>query len=202
MRARAGFTLIEVLVGMTVAAIALMAGFAALTFVRDSAVAAERVMQHSLSGATARTQLVDWLTGARLQGPNRAGVFDGLDAETSGKADDQLILPTTARTPLRVRNSLVRLYIDRDTETPEQGLVAELWERLRDERKRVELVPQAEELDVHYLPSVAEATEWLPSWTGQDQLPRAVEIVITPVAGDSLPPLLRLPIRVTLATLR
>jgi prepilin-type N-terminal cleavage/methylation domain-containing protein len=199
---RGGFTLVEVLVGLTVAALALSAGFAALAFVGDRAKDAEVSMIASLSGATARSQLVDWVTGARLQGPNRAGTFQGSDVEEQGLANDELVIPTTARTPLRVRNSMVRLYIDRDDETPERGLVAELWERQQDEPKRVELVPQAAELDVHYLPDVTEAIEWQPSWVGQNQLPRAIEIVIQPEAGDSLPALLRFPIRIALATLR
>ena len=67
---------------------------------------------------------------------------------------------------------------------------------------RVELVPQAARLDLAFLPDVPNAEEWLPSWVGQGGLPRAVELRLTAASGDSLPPLLRLPIRVALGTVR
>jgi len=196
---RPGFTLMEVIVGLTVSALALTAGFAALSFVADRARAAEVATVAALEGVAARELLVDWLTGARLSAGGNTGRFQGVDQEErGGLADDELMFPTTARTPLHVRNSVVRLFIDRDDETPEQGLVAELQERIQDEPRRVELVPQAIGLDVHYLPEATDAFEWLPDWLGRNQLPRAVELVIQVEPGDTLPPLLRYPIRVPL----
>jgi prepilin-type N-terminal cleavage/methylation domain-containing protein len=198
MRMRRGFTLIELLVGLTVSALALTAGFAALAFVGDRAKQAEAATVTALEGVAARELLVEWLTGARLRAGN-AGSFQGTDnEERGGLADDQLMFPTTARTPLHVRNTVVRLYVDRDDETPEVGLVAELTERIQDEPRRIELVPQVIGLDIHYLPEAADAFEWLPDWLGRNQLPRAVELVLQVSARDTLPPLLRYPIRVAL----
>lgn len=196
---RGGFTLIELLVGLTVSALALTAGFAALSFVADRATQAEAATVSALEGVAVRELLVEWLTGARLRAPGNAGSFQGTDnEERGGLADDQLLFPTTARTPLHVRNTVVRLYVDREDETPEVGLVAELTERIQDEPRRVELVPQVIGLDIHYLPEAADAFEWLPDWLGRNQLPRAVEVVLQVPAGDTLPPLLRYPIRVAL----
>jgi hypothetical protein len=49
----------------------------------------------------------------------------------------------------------------------------------------------------------APGIEWLDGWiTTQTRLPRAVEIVLEPARGDSLPLLLRYPIRVTMGTLQ
>jgi prepilin-type N-terminal cleavage/methylation domain-containing protein len=198
MRMRAGFTLIELLVGLSVSALALTAGFAALAFVGDRAKQAEAATVSALEGVAARELLVEWLTGARLRS-GTAGSFQGTDnEERGGHADDQLLFPTTARTPLHVRNTVVRLYVDRDDETPEVGLVAELTERIQDEPRRVELVPQVVGLDIHYLPESADAFEWQPEWLGRNQLPRAVELVLQVASGDTLVALLRYPIRVAL----
>jgi prepilin-type N-terminal cleavage/methylation domain-containing protein len=199
---RAGFTLVEVLVGLTVAALALTAGFTALAFVGDRAKDAELATMVALEGATSRQLLVDWLAGARLESPNRAGNFQGLDGEDLGKDSDELVFPTTAATQLQVRNAVVRLFIDEDDETVERGLVAELTERVQDEPRRVELAPQAASIQLRYLPDGEDAVEWLDSWQARNRLPRAIELIILPLAGDSLPLLLRYPIRVTLGTLR
>ena len=203
---RRGFTLVEVLVGLTVAALTLTAGFAALAFVSDRAPAAELRTMEALVGASARELLVDWLRGARLQAPGgwgRTGMFQGTDAEDRGRANDEITFPTTARTPLSGRNTLIRLYIDHDDETPERGLVAELTRRVIDEPRRIELVPQADQLEIRYRPDIQEEdAEWMPDWAGQPRLPRAVEIVLLAAPGDSLPGLLRYPIRVSLLSRR
>jgi prepilin-type N-terminal cleavage/methylation domain-containing protein len=201
-RVRPGFTLVEVLVGMTVAALALGAAFAALSFVGDRSRDAEAAATTALEGAVAREMLVDWLSGARFRAPNRAGEFQGLDAEENGLDNDELYLPTTAMTPLHASTTVVRLFIDEDEDTPARGLVAELTEHVQDEPMRVELVPQAVRLELAFLPDVPDAEEWLPAWVGQGGLPRAVELLLSAAPGDSLPPLLRMPIRVALGTLR
>lgn len=199
---RPGFTLVEVLVGLTVAALALGAAFSTLTFVGDRSRDAEIAATTALEGAVARELLVDWLSGARFRASNRAGEFQGLDADENGLENDELILPTTALTPLHASTTIVRLFIDEDEETPERGLVAELTERAQDEPMRVELVPGAVRLDLAFLPDVPDAEEWLPGWISQGGLPRAIELSLSAAPGDSLPPLLRLPIRVALGTVR
>jgi hypothetical protein len=78
-------------------------------------------------------------------------------------------------------------------------------ERLQDEPRRFTLVPSAARLQLRYLPDVGgvAGVEWVDGWmTTQARLPRAVEIVLEPVPGDSLPVLLRYPIRVTIGTLQ
>lgn len=202
MSKRDGFTLVEVIVGLTVAALALTAGFTALAFVDDRAKHAEAVTVAALADAAARQLLVDWLAGARLRAPNRGEQFQGLDAEEHGVESDELIFPTTASTPLQAPQTVVRLYIDRDEETPERGLVAELTEREIDEPRRIELVPSAGAMELRFLPDLEGQVEWVPGWLGIDQLPRAVELVLHPARGDTLPRSLRYPLRVPLGTLR
>lgn len=197
-----GFTLVEVLVGMTVAALALTAGFTALAFVEERARHAEAATVASLSGATTRGLLVDWLAGARLRAPNRGETFQGLDAEEHGVPSDELIFPTTGRTQLQAPVTVVRLYVDHDDETPERGLVAELAERQGDDPRRVELLPQVSEMELRYLPDLDGPAAWLPSWIARNELPRAIEVVLRANGSDTLPSLLRYPLRVPLGTLR
>jgi prepilin-type N-terminal cleavage/methylation domain-containing protein len=198
-RRRDGFTLMEVLVGLVVASLALAAGFGALVFVGDRSRHAEQAAVAALEAGAVRALLADWLGGARLIfGDYR---FFGQDGETLGQGSDELILPTTARTPLHEPMAVARLYIDEDPETPERGLVAELSVRLTDEPRRLELVPQAGRLRLRYLMLTAEGTEWVDAWVA-NRLPEAIELSLEPAPGDSLPPLLRLPLRVALETLR
>ncbi len=195
---RAGFTLIEVLVGLTVAALALSAGFGALVFVQDRGEQAEAVARVSVGGATQRALLMDWLSGARFRAP--AGEqFEGQDLLEDGRSRDMLFFPTTAVTPLDGGFTLVGLSIDVDPETPEQGLVAEMTGVvLGSQERRMELVPQADAMEIRYLPNIAGEVEWTNGWASRGELPRGIEIILTPAAGDTLPLLLRLPIRVAL----
>ena len=198
-----GFTLIEVLVGLTVAALALSAGFAALAFLSDREEPVDTVSAVALRGATTRSLLIGWLSEARLQAYRRGPVFQGFDAEERGASSDELNFPTRASTPLGVGTSIVRLFIDRDTQTPEKGLVAELTERASDEPRVVELVPEAGALEISYLMPIDGSTgEWTPAWVNTRRLPKAIRLALAATAPDTLPSLLRYPILVALETTR
>ena len=202
MRARPGFTLIELIVALTVASLALAAGFAALGFVRDRGLHAEDAARVALSGATQRALLMDWLTNARLAAPAGEN-FVGEDHEVNNKPMDTLFFPTTARTPLDGTHTIIGLYIDEDPETPETGLVAEMvGVVLGSEERRMELVPAAGAMNIRYRPDADGDFEWSESWGNNSQLPRGIEITLYPVDGDTLPQLLRLPIRVALGVAR
>jgi prepilin-type N-terminal cleavage/methylation domain-containing protein len=198
MRARPGFTLVEVLVGLVVASLALSAGFATLAFVRDRGEQAEASARVAVGGATQRALLMDMLANARLRAPG-GEQFEGIDQDEGGRAFDQMMFPTTAATPIEGAVTLVRLAIDDDPETAEEGLVAEMTGPVLGQTpQRMVLVPNAASLSIRYLDAVPGTSEWTDGWTGRNQLPRGVELVIEPVAGDTLPTLLRLPIRVAL----
>jgi prepilin-type N-terminal cleavage/methylation domain-containing protein len=196
MKTRRGFTLVELLVGLTVAGLALAAGFAALAFVHDRGERAEIESRVAVGGATQRALIMDWLAAARYRAP--AGEqFQGDDVEEDNKKKDTIFFPTTAASPLEGSVTVVGLYIDDDPETPETGLVAEMTGVvLGQPERRMELVPQAAEMNIRYLPNVAGEVDWQDGWTGHNELPRGVEITITPALGDTLPALLRMPIRV------
>jgi prepilin-type N-terminal cleavage/methylation domain-containing protein len=199
---RGGFTLVEVVVGVTVGGVVLMAGFAALATIRDNSVGAREATTVALEGATARAALTEWLATAQLQSTELAVRFEGLDAAESDLEWDEISFPMRAPSPLRTPVTQVRLFIDTDPETPERGLVAELVGLRGELPTPVELIPAATGLLIRYLPAVDGPVEWAESWLDQQGLPRAVELTLLDSPEEPLPPLLRLPIRVALATLQ
>ena len=199
---RGGFTLVEVVVGVTVGGVVLMAGFAALATVRDNSVAAREATTVALEGATARASLTEWLATAQLQSTELSVRFEGLDATESDLEWDEISFPMRAQSPLRTPVTHVRLFIDTDPETPERGLVAHLVGLRGEEPRPVELVPEATGLLIRYLPAVDGPVEWAESWLDQQSLPRAVELTLVDAPDEPLPPLLKLPIRVALALLQ
>lgn len=203
MSARRGFTLMEVVVGLTVTALALSAGFATLAFMADRQDSVDAVSAVALRGASTRGLLIDWLSEARLQAYRRGPVFQGFDQEERGTPSDELTFPTTARTPLGVGTSIVRLFVDRDPQTPLSGLVAELTERSSDEPRAVELIPEVGGLEIAYLsPIEGSVGEWVPTWVDTRRLPKAIRLSLTPLPPDTLPSLLSLPITVALEATR
>jgi prepilin-type N-terminal cleavage/methylation domain-containing protein len=201
-RSTAGFTLIEVVVGLAVSGIVILTGFTALAAVQARAAHAVEATAAALEGANARATLVDWLSAAALQSSDVGASFQGLDAEEHGLAADEILFPTRASTPRRSRVTGVRLYLDSDPTTAERGLVAELVGMLGEVPQRVELAPAAIGIEIRYLPDTGFQVEWAESWFGPNQLPRAVEITLYDNPFEPLPALLRLPIRVPLATLQ
>jgi prepilin-type N-terminal cleavage/methylation domain-containing protein len=215
-----GFTLIEIIVGLAVGGIVILAGFTALATVQDRSQHARVATTSALEGSTARATLVEWLATAQLQsteldvrfeGQNaqmtRGGLvvearFEGMDAQEQGLESDEITFPMRAPTPLRMPITQVRLYVDNDPATAERGLVADLAGRLGEVPKRMVLAPQAIALMIRYLPNVDGPVEWAESWVGQNQLPRAIELTLVDDPREPLPPLLRLPIRVAMATLQ
>jgi prepilin-type N-terminal cleavage/methylation domain-containing protein len=197
---RGGFTLLEVLVGLSVASLVLLAGMAALGTVNENAGRAETAAIDAVAGASQRALLVDWLSAARYRAPT-GEQFEGMQQDLDGQLQDLLFFPTTARTPLDGPYTVVGLYIDVDPETPERGLVAEMTgNRIGEEPRRFEIVPEAASMRIRYLTSSADGfPEWVSLWQSRQGLPRAIELTLEPAAGDSLPRLLRLPIRAATA---
>ena len=197
-----GFTLMEVLIGLTVAALALTAGFATLGFLSDSDEPVDVASALALRGATTRNLLTEWLAEARFQAGRRGETFQGLDGEVYGTPADELIFPTTASTPLGVGTTVVHLYIDDDDATPERGLVAGLTELATDQPRLVELVPEAGSMELRFLLRVEGTVgEWVDGWIS-NQLPGAIRLALGPTRYDTLPPLLRLPLLVPLEAIR
>jgi hypothetical protein len=194
-------TLVELLVGLTVASVALALGFGALTALGDNGQRADEAASLAIENVGARQILVDWVSLARLRPEGNAG-FRGIDGEMDGWGDAQLTFVTTAPTPLGTHETIVHLGIDRDDETPERGLVVELVERRGTKPVRVVIAPGATGLRIRYLSGISGDDRWLPSWISSTVLPRGIDIRIESSSADSIPALLRIPIRQPLGAQR
>ncbi len=198
---RRGMTLVELLVGLVITSLMLAGGYAALASVVDHRARVTRELDEVAHAASVRRSLAGWLAGAMLRADGTGPEFRGLDGADAGTDDDELAFLAGTHLGPEWDESAVRLFIDRDDETPERGLVAEVGSPRDSRRERVVLVPGASGLEVRYLSALSRDPVWLPSWISTTVLPRAVELRVAGPA-DSIPPLLRLPVLVTLAEAR
>jgi prepilin-type N-terminal cleavage/methylation domain-containing protein len=200
-RIRQGLTLIELVVALTLTGLAVTSGYAAFTTLVDRREASSAHSAAVTRAAAVRSTLVSWLANVRLTIEEDNIVFQGIDGtkrlDAGELPDDELTFLTSAPTPVASHGTIVRLHIDRSDDTPEKGLVAELvaWKGTRTER--MELVPNAAGLDVHYLSGMIGARRWLPSWVSTTLLPLGAQMSVVATDGDSLPPLFQLPITVS-----
>jgi prepilin-type N-terminal cleavage/methylation domain-containing protein len=198
---RAGMTLVEVLVGLTVAGVALSMGFGALVVIRDNGERAVQASYAAIAESGARQIVLDWLTGVRLL-PDGAAEFRGIDGEFDGWSDSEVVFLTTTVTPVHGRETAVRLFIDRDEHTPERGLVAEMRDWRRTRVRRLEIAAGARGLRARFLSGLPADDTWFPSWISTTVLPRGLELTLESAELDSLPDLLRWPIRVRIGAPR
>ena len=174
---RRGMTLLELIVGLTVTALVLTAGFAAATAIGDGRGQLEAAMDAVARQASARAEIISWVSGATLLADEGGPQFRGLDGVRQDAPDDQLTFLTTSPTPLGTGNVIVRLYVDRDDATPERGLTAAFAEWRGTATTRIELDPRVQGLDIRYLSSFQFRSGWLPSWISSTLLPRATNSV-------------------------
>jgi prepilin-type N-terminal cleavage/methylation domain-containing protein len=189
LRARAGFTLLELVVALAITGMLAAAGAGAFNAVVDMRTRAREMAAISNAAAANRGLLVAWLSSGRItlavsSAPSMATMNFSDD-------DDQVIIIATASTPLNYGEVAIRLFIDRDDLTPEKGLVAEMQEIEGLRTKRVQL-------DSVVTGLLAEALDnttglWVPRRNSAVRAPRAVRISFSATSPDTLPALMRLP---------
>ena len=190
-------TLVELLVGLVITGMVTATAYAAFGTLADHRGRVEVAAAEATRESTVRHTVLAWLAGARLTVEEGGPPFRALDGVHEGRPDDELAFLTTARTPLAETETVVRLFVDRDPGTPERGLVAELSEWRGAEvlhTRRVELEPRVTGLDARYLTGALGARQWVPTWISSSVLPAGAELVLTAEPGDTLPPLLCLPL--------
>lgn len=193
-----GMTLLELIVGITVTGMAVTAGIAAVAALADRRLQLEAAGVETSRAAAQRAEIIAWLSGARLVADEGGPQFNGFDGLRSHIPTDEVSFLTTTPTPLGTGDIVVRLYIDSDTATRERGLVAAFAEWRGRRTARLSIDSTVAGMDIRYLSGVLGPRGWLPSWISSTLLPAAAEIRLIAAAGDSLPPLLRLPILVPL----
>ncbi len=200
---RAGFTLVEVVVGMVVTGLVLTAALGALGLVQDRADHAESITVPALTAASVRGLITAVLEGARVEAPARSSqdyAFQGIEGTGTLLGSDEILVPTTARTPVS-GVGFVRLYIDATDPVQGPALVAAVQEDAFTPPTLIDLVPGVEALEIRYLTSLTPPLIWQDGWP-PGGMPRAVEIELIPAVGVELPPLLALPIRAAVEAVR
>jgi prepilin-type N-terminal cleavage/methylation domain-containing protein len=190
--AHAGFTLVELIVSITITGAVLSAGFAGFGAILDRRNAAAQVLDQVNRSAGERELLRSWIEAARVPHQGEPA-FAGLDALYGKVPDDGLTFLTSAATELDGVATVVRLEVDRNERTAERGLVAHLTSWPAGERRTLEIDARVSGLELRYYSVPLGNRGWLPSWVSSTILPSGVEIRLL---GDSLPPLLRLPLLV------
>jgi prepilin-type N-terminal cleavage/methylation domain-containing protein len=192
---RAGVTLIELIVSLTITATLFAVGYSAFGTALDRREAALRSLETETRAASIRASLQGWLQGARVPPQTSRPVFSGADGFHENAQDDELVFLTSAPTPLGRGFATVRLWVDRDPDTPEIGLVAEITRWLGTDRIRMELAPEVEGLDVRYRSRVLRGREWHLNWISSSVMPQGLELSLTGSDEDPLHPLLAYPLR-------
>lgn len=196
---RSGMTLLELVVALAVTGMAVSAGYGTFANLSDRRDIVTERADAMLREAGSRGELVRWLSAARLTAQDDGVMFRGIDGVTrEGHADDDVLFFTTAPTLVSSDESIVRLYIDRDDATAERGLVAELSEWRGRRTMKLELAPNAISLEGTYLTSLFGQRQWLGSWVSTSVLPAGTRLVARAADGDSLSPLWRLPVTVSI----
>lgn len=192
-----GFTLVEVLVALTLAGSVALVVHLTVAVASDLSAATDGTDADVRRAAVVRRQLAAWLRETRSGSDSAGRAFRVTDHVAGGDPDDEVIMPVFRSGPLQPGTAVVRLWIDRDASTPESGLVAgvERPSGGRDSVTTVELVPGATGLDVEVLFTVSGRRQWFRGWNSLVQLPEAVRVHLS---GDSVPELLRRPLPVAL----
>ena len=197
--ARPGMTLVELVVGLTVLALALLAGGGTLATLADHRDRVRHATAATQRAAAVRRAVVAWLDGAYVTGEPNAPPFRLIDRAARQRADDEVGFLTSAPTPLGSGDVVVRLFVDRDERTPERGLTAEFQERYGTRIARLELDSSVVALDARCLSDVLGTRRWLPAWVSPSALPQGVELRLAATSPERLAPLLRVPVTVAFA---
>jgi prepilin-type N-terminal cleavage/methylation domain-containing protein len=192
---RRGFTLLELLVAMTVGGAALAAGAAAFGALVDQRAAAARDTDVVTRALVARQTLESWLLHVRAV----AGTSDALRGthavhrSAAGAVDDDTL---TMRTSVDGDAQFVRLFIDRTAARP--ALVAEQTDAAG-AVVRTTLVHDVAGLSVTYYTAAFGRAAWRRTWTGGALLPAAIQLRLLARPETPLPATLAMPLTIPLA---
>jgi hypothetical protein len=159
--------------------------------VLDHRASAKAAIDEITRAAATRAALVSWLSSARFS--SDAERPPSATSLNLGEDDDALVVFVSTPTPLDYTEAAVHLYIDRDHETPERGLVAEMQsaEQPSGVMFRTELDSAVTGLLVEYLD--AQTNRWVPRKQGVVREPLAMRMTLSAREPDTLPALLRVP---------
>jgi prepilin-type N-terminal cleavage/methylation domain-containing protein len=212
MSRRSGMTLLELVIAITIVAMMATGGAAAFATIidrqetiRTSSVEVERA-------AALRETLRQWIVqgepqiqqggvprGARgaaatqLANLARAGTSQA-SVTAAASTGNELTVTTSAPNPLMAANVRIRIFVDADDNTPEQGLTIEYQASTQTPLMRRELDRSVGDLTVEFYDQ--RVGRWIPSTEASTEQPIALRITMVPADGMSLPRLLTLPITI------
>jgi prepilin-type N-terminal cleavage/methylation domain-containing protein len=202
-RSRSGMTLIELIAAILLTSLMSLAGTAAFTSIVDHRDVIRTATVDVERAAAMREMLRTWIVSGTIQlqlgggprGQNQAAnraVRRPLLGVTAAVTDgDELTFTTTAPTPTLSFSTRVRLFIDTDENTPEQGLAIEYQYNTAMPLQRLELDSTIKVMTVEILDR--RTNRWFPSKEAATVQPLAVRLTFSPPEGETMPDLLQLP---------
>lgn len=199
-------TLIELLVGMLVTALALTAGYAAFTFIIDRRAQLRNTVDPTIRAAALHRTVAAWLHDASFQLPTKVPPTMTVSLDPNA-AQDVLRFTTTAATPLRTDTTTVALSVNTDAMAGPRGLMALLTPSVGPDSLRIPLDSTVTGLRVDYLIDRSGHLEWLGTTEyvtlrSRDSVgvargaldPRAIRVTVLFPASAAVPPVARLAI--------
>lgn len=216
MKSRAGVTLMELVVALTVTGFMAAVGTATFSSIIDNRRIIREATSETERAAALRETLRDWLIPATIQiqtgglpGGTRQSnvrtVASNATTRTPNGAEsvspaavsgDELIFTTTAPNPANAPNARMRLFIDQDDETPEFGLTLEYQVNQQAPLQRRMLDSTVSEMMIEYLDRAT--GRWLTAEDATALRPRALRLTFTAADGSVPPVLMSLPMVVTI----
>lgn len=208
-RARAGLTLMELVIALAITGMMAAAGASTFTSVidhrrvlRDASLSTERAaalretIESWIDGGTVQIQQGGGPRGLTRGAPTRgatAAGANGMNAAAVSAAQasgDELTVATTALNPSLLPNVRIRLYIDADDNTPEKGLAIEYQPNAQLPLVRRMLDSTIDTLKVEFLDT--RTNQWFDAQQAATITPRAVRITLHS-SDSTAAPILGLP---------
>lgn len=198
MRKRHGMTLVELMVGITIATLAVAAGYAAFSSIIDHNRRVNEETDEVMRASSIRQTLVRWISGSQVSIVDNVPSNDmsmGFNA-----SNDNVLFATSALTQLSGTRTRINLFIDDDPSTPESGLTARIKAWVGDDSVSMQIDSTITQFTVDFLTRVDNGRKWVPSREAQDFNPIAVRLTFGSNSGV-LHPLLSVPLVVPIGLL-
>ena len=217
-RARAGMTLLELVIALVITGMMATVGGMAFGSIIDRRRAIVQATITTERASALRETVRGWLTsgnvlvqagglpqiGGRgrsptttLQTTSPGGSPNSVQSVTAAAATgDELDFTTTAPNPANSSEATMRLFIDGDASTPETGLTLEYKASSQSPLLRRQLDPSVGSMTVEYLDT--QTNRWFPASQASTITPRAMRLTFGPADGYVLSPLLLMPMVITM----
>jgi len=224
-RARAGMTLMELVIGLVITGAMAVAGTVAFTSIIDHRRVISEATVETERAAALRDMLRTWIASGTIQtqiaGPQRRAtltvnaqrqvMFTEIDSRTGTSTQvttltsavstgDELRFITSALTPAMTPNARIRLYVDGDPNTLETGLTIEYQQTTQSPLQRRQLDSSIVMMTVEYLDQRTQ--QWYPFAQAASIRPVAARVSFPPVDGVYVPRLLQYPMMFVMTQLQ